>query len=187
MSQCELTRVIYTENTIITHNHTTMKANRFLSTLAILLIGSAVTANAEQLFADIQPEQRNDSVMTVNLYIEGDQLKDIKEQTAKYDFLKDSKFDEIGELTSVEIIYSNIAETHDAIAKRLSSGISALNLQPMVKTDDENSHIEIYFEPSDDPTSEMLKRLIVFVTDGNEVTAVILEGNFSMPDEMKKS
>ena len=95
-----------------------MKAKRFLSALAILLIGSTFTVNAEQIFADIQPEQRNDSVMTINIYLEGDQLKDIKEQTDKFDFLKNSKFDEMGELTSVEIIYSNIAETHDAITKR---------------------------------------------------------------------
>ena len=45
--------------------------------------------------------------MTINIYLEGDQLKDIKEQTDKFDFLKNSKFDEMGELTSVEIIYSN--------------------------------------------------------------------------------
>lgn len=81
-----------------------MKAKRFLSALAILLIGSAFTANAEQIFADIQPEQRNDSVMTVNIYVEGDQLKDIKELTDTVDFLKNSKFDEMGELTSVEVI-----------------------------------------------------------------------------------
>ena len=37
-----------------------MKAKRFLSALAILLIGSTFTVNAEQIFADIQPEQRND-------------------------------------------------------------------------------------------------------------------------------
>lgn len=109
-----------------------MKAKRFLSVLAILLIGSAFTANAEQIFADIQPEQRNDSVMTVNIYVEGDQLKDIKELTDTVDFLKNSKFDEMGELTSVEVIYSNIAETHDAITKRLNSGINALGLNPII-------------------------------------------------------
>lgn len=160
-----------------------MKAKRFLSALAILLIGSTFTVNAEQIFADIQPEQRNDSVMTINIYLEGDQLKDIKEQTDKFDFLKNSKFDEMGELTSVEIIYSNIAETHDAITKRLNSGISALDIQPVVNTDAENSHIEIYAEPSD-PTSQKLKRLVCFVTDNNEITAVLFEGNITMPDEM---
>lgn len=161
-----------------------MKAKRFLSVLAILLIGSTFTVSAEQIFADIQPEQRNDSVMTINIYLEGDQLKDIKEQTEKFDFLKNSKFDEMGELTSVEIIYSNIAETHDAITKRLNSGISALDIQPVVNNDAENSHIEIYAEPSDDPTSQNLKRLVVFVTDNNEITAVLFEGNITMPDEM---
>ncbi len=163
-----------------------MKAKRFLSALAILLIGSTFTVNAEQIFADIQPEQRNDSVMTINIYLEGDQLKDIKEQTDKFDFLKNSKFDEMGELTSVEIIYSNIAETHDAITRRLNSGISALDIQPVVYTDAENSHIEIYAEPSDDPTSQKLKRLVCFVTDNNEITAVLFEGNITMPDEMQK-
>ena len=157
-----------------------MKAKRFLSALAILLIGSTFTVNAEQIFADIQPEQRNDSIMTINIYLEGDQLKDIKEQT------DNSKFDEMGELTSVEIIYSNIAETHDAITKRLNSGISALDIQPVVNTDAENSHIEIYAEPSDDPTSQKLKRLVCFVTDNNEITAVLFEGNITMPDEMQK-
>lgn len=158
-----------------------MKAKRFLSALAILLIGSTFTISAEQIFADIQPEQRNDSVMTINIYLEGDQLKDIKEQTDKFDFLKNSKFDEMGELTSVEIIYSNIAETYDAITKRLNSGISALDIH---NTDAENSHIEIYTEPSDDPTSQKLKRLVFLVTDNNEITAVLFEGNITMPDEM---
>ena len=61
MSQSESFRVIHIENIIIkTHKLTTMKAKRFLSALAILLIGSTFTVNAEQIFADIQPEQRND-------------------------------------------------------------------------------------------------------------------------------
>ena len=162
-----------------------MKAKRFLSALAILLIGSAFTANAEQIFADIQPEQRNDSVMTVNIYVEGDQLKDIKELTDTVDFLKNSKFDEMGELTSVEVIYSNIAETHYAITKRLNSGINALGLNPIISTDAENNHVEIFVEPSDDPTSQTLKRMVVFVTNDTDVTAVLLEGNNSMPEEIK--
>ncbi len=161
-----------------------MKANHILCALAIM-IGSAFTANAEQLFADIQPEQRNDGKMTVNIYLEGDQLKDIKEITGKYDFLKNSDFDEMGDLTSVEVIYSNIADAHDTIAKRLNSGIGALELQPIINTDADNSHVEIYAEPSDDPTSQTLKRLVLFVTDDKEVTAILLEGYITMPDEMK--
>lgn len=162
-----------------------MNTKRFFSALAILLFGSAFTANAEQVFADIQPEQRNDGKMTVNIYLEGDQLKDLKEQTAKYDFLKNSDFDEMGELSSVEVIYSNIADAHGTIAKRLNSGISTLELQPIINTDADNNHIEIYAEPSDDPTSQTFKRLILFVTDGKEITAILLEGNITMPNEMK--
>ena len=163
----------------------TMKPKRFLSALAILLFGTTFTANAEQIFADIQPEQRNDGKMTVNIYLEGDQLKDIKELTGKYDFLKNSDFDEMGDLTSVEVIYSNIADSHDKISKRLNSGISALELQPIVNTDADNNHIDIYAEPSDDPTSQTLKRLVLFVTDGNEITAILIEGNITIPEEMK--
>ena len=160
-----------------------MKTKRFFTVLAISLISSAITANAEQLFGDIQPEQRNDSVMTVNIYVEGDDLAGIKEQLNGIEGLKNSNFDEAGELTSVEVIYSNIAETHDAIAKRLTDGIKALGLTSLVDTDSDGSHVEIYAEPSDDPTSQNLKRLIVFVTDKNEVTAVLLEGNITPPND----
>ena len=91
----------------------------------------------------------------------------------------------MGELTSVEVIYSNIAETHDAITKRLNSGINALGLNPIISTDAENNHVEIFVEPSDDPTSQTLKRMVVFVTNDTDVTAVLLEGNISIPEEIK--
>lgn len=162
-----------------------MKAKRLLCALAIILLGSAFTANAEQIFADIQPEQRNDNVMTVNIYLEGDQIHSIKDRIGNIGCLNDSKFDEMGELSSVEIIYSNIAEKHDAIAERLSSGINALEIPSLINEDEDKNHVEIYAEPSDDPTSQTFKRFVVFVTYKNEIIAILLEGNITMPENLK--
>lgn len=154
-----------------------MKAKRLFFALAISLLGSAISANAERIFADIQPSQQNDSIQTVNIYAEGDDIEGINDQLKSIEGLKTSSFGSLGEMSSIEVIYSNEDTRIADLTKRLDTGIKSLELTQLVCTDDDGDHIEIYAEPSDDPTSEQLKRMVVFVSSEHEVTCVILEGS----------
>lgn len=157
-----------------------MKAKRLFIALAISLLGSAISANAERIFADIQPSQQNDSIQTINIYAEGDDIEGINEQLKSIDGLKNSSFDNhLGEISSIEVIYSNEDTRVADLTKRLDAGIKSLELAQLVCTDDDGDHIEIFVEPSEDPTSEQLKRMVVFVSSKNEVTCVILEGSIN--------